>query len=697
MSTPDRPRGETRLLTALFCVALALHFFLATFNWKVGFMPGHEFRQAQTALISYYIDEQDNFSLRYEAPIVGKPWVSVLLEVPIYQWAVVGLARATGWPHVEAARAISLTCFYLSLPAIYLLLGRIGLARPRRWLALTVILTCPVYVFYSRAFLIDAMEFMGCAWFLLAFVRTMETRRWGWLAFAVGAGTLAAVIKSAMLLVWLVPAAAYGAWLLGRDLLELRRGGDWRVPLRTLGWGLATIVVGLGTLRWWLAFTDPIKEAHASAWIFTSKNLTQGNWGLLDFRALFSMELWGYLLGCWRLAIMPAWLIGIGVVAGLAAFPRERARAAGLVALFLAPQLLVPYAYAYQDYYFYACAVFLCAAIGCLLGGVLDSRLPRWLAWLIVAVPLAAQLATYAQGYWPEQRKVLPGGLPFTEAVRDLTPKNSVIVVAGADWAAITPLYAQRKALMVRNGLEFDAAYLDRAFAELGDEDVSAMVLWGAQRTNREFIERAARAFDFDAAAPTFSHPAADVYLRRLYIPGAQQRLRSSTQYANITVPEEATVAPVVGPFAIPASVARTAFASVSPAPHQARFMFGLDLIPDGAERVLFAHPEADLWVRAPATAATIRWSFGIFPGAYEPGRTQSDGVEFIVTGETPDGEKREIYRRLLDPVRVEGDRGRQSEVIPYAPRAGEVLQFATRPHRQPAFDWAYWAGIEVK
>jgi len=695
MSEPDAKPRENRLLTTLFCVAVAAHLFLATFNWKVPFMPGHEFRQAQTAIISYYIDQQDNFSLLYETPILGKPWVSILQEVPIYEWAVVKLARATGWPHFMAARTISLLSFYLSLPALYLLLGRVGLARPRRLLALALVLTCPVYLFYSRAFLMDPMEFMCCAWFLLAFVRTMDTRRWRWLTLAIVSGTLAALIKSAMLAAWLLPAAGYGVWMLWRDL---RAGGGWRPPLRTLLWGLATIGVALGMLHEWVAYTDPIKARHPSAWIWTSENLSRGNWGLFDFHAIFSRELWGYLLWCWGRAVMSPWLIGAAVLAGVFVASPWRRRTLSLAALFLAPQLLLPFAYAYQDYYFYSCVVFLSAALACGLSGLLDSRAPRWVCGLVLAAVFGAQLTTYWRGYWQEQRQVLPGGYPFTNALRDLTPKKSVIVVAGADWAAMTPLYAERKALMVRNGLEHDPAYLDRAFADLADEDVSAMVLWGPLRSNRGFIERAARAFDFDAGAPSFSHPAADIYLRRLYIPGGQQRLRNSRQYPDLTVPAATTPAVTTdSPFAIPVTVARTAFAMVSPAPVRGRFAFGLENAQEGNDTVLSAHPDSDLWVPAPATATTIRWSFGIFPGAYEHGHSNTDGVEFIVTGETPDGRHREIYRRLLDPGHLAADRGRQSVLIPYAPLPGEVLQFSTRPNKNAAYDWAYWANISVR
>src|SRR5262245_18545418 len=120
MTTSAPARNENLLLTLAFVGMLAVHVWLATYNLGIGFMPGHEFRQTQTAFVTHFIDRTDNFSVLYESPLVGKPWVSVLLEVPIYEWSVVWLSRATGWTHVLAARSVSLACFYLMLPAIWL-------------------------------------------------------------------------------------------------------------------------------------------------------------------------------------------------------------------------------------------------------------------------------------------------------------------------------------------------------------------------------------------------------------------------------------------------------------------------------------------------------------------------------------------------------------------------------------------------
>ena len=75
MSSPEASRRENWFLSAIFVLALGYHLHAVTYHWTMGFMSGHEFRQAQTAITTYYIDQQNNFSLRYETPILGKPWV----------------------------------------------------------------------------------------------------------------------------------------------------------------------------------------------------------------------------------------------------------------------------------------------------------------------------------------------------------------------------------------------------------------------------------------------------------------------------------------------------------------------------------------------------------------------------------------------------------------------------------------------
>lgn len=694
MSSSRETPLERRFFLGVFLLALVAHGVLAFHNLKMPFLAGHEFRQSQTALIAYYIDKESNFSPLYEQPILGKPWLGFMLEFPLYQWCVVGLSRATGWEHFISARLISITSFYLALPAIALLLGRLGLSRCRRWFALALLLLCPVYIFYTRAFLIDPMEFMCCAWFLAAFVRTMDERSWRWWLVTAVAGVGAALIKGFMLAVWLLPAAGYGAWVLWRDL---RARSGWRVPARTIAWGLGCVALPFAALKWWIGLTDPYKAAHPSAWIFTSKNLSVGNWGLFNFSSLFSREVWRTLMDRWSEAIMPPWLILGVTVLGLIAVPRARGKLALIAGVFFLSQALFPFAYAYQDYYYYSCAVFLVVGFGVLALELWDSAAPRWLVVPLMLVPLVAQVRTYWGNYRAQQSVVSQGWTSLTLALKDLTPPGSVIVMAGYDWAAMTPYYSERRALMIRNGLEYDEAYLERAFKDLADEDVSALIVTGKPAEYAPFMKRALAAFDMEEV-PTFRHDAKRaIYLRRLYVQGAHVRLRASANRygAETTIPPHPEEAHRVHD--IPAPVARTAFPNITPGPFKCDFEFGY--LPGEYQGAFTLSTNADsvLWLRPPAEARGITWEFGLYDPAWMKEGDKSNGMEFVITGELSDGSAREIFRRVLDPVNNAKDRGVLREQIAYTPLPGEVLRFSALGNGSKSYDWGFIKRIEVK
>ncbi len=691
---PPNQAREDSFLLLLLGVALITHFYFATFNWRSGFLVEHEFRQTHTAIITYYIDKENRFSLDYTTPLFGKPW-SVPMEFPLYEWSVVLLSRATHWPHFEAARAVSLTCFYLTLPAVWLLLGSAGLAPPRRLLALALILTCPVYIFYSRTFLMESMVLMFSVWFLAMFVRTMRERRFLWLVLCAISGAGSGLIKGTTFFVWLLPAAVYGACCLWR---EIRNRSSWKAVGKTIGWGLGSAVVPCGLAYWWVKYTDAIKAPHPSAHIFTSSELTRGSFGLYSLAARFSPDIWRALLVCWQRAIMSPWIIGLLVLAGVAFFQRDRWHILGAAGLFIAAQVLFPYAYAGQDYYFYACTVFLLIALGFVLNGVFDSDLARWIRWAIVMVPFLAMLGSYLQGYYMGQRVRSDGGSGVAVAIRTLTPDDSVIIVSGADWAPMIPYYSERKALMIRRGLQYDPAYLTRAFNDLADENVSALVMAYDERKDKALVRRAAQMFDLDTS-PTFSCPFADVYLNNFYRENALVYLKHNNTFNQVTTDAQPAPPPPKGspPISIKPGVAAGAFKMVSPVPSQYRFAFGYSTMPIDGALVLNAHPDSDLWVPAPTGATEILWEFGIVPAAYERAGDKTNGVEFVVEGEASDGSRRDIFRRLLDPAAVPADRGRQRAVIRYQAVPREKLVFLTRPNGSYAYDWAYWARIAVR
>ena len=196
-------------------------------------------------------------------------------------------------------------------------------------------------------------------------------------------------------------------------------------------------------------------------------------------------------------------MLALGVLLALTV-SRHRWRPMLLQSLgcYLAVLALFPTLYAVHEYYAVANAIFLLVALGLAVAGLAESRLPRWAVASLVLGIVAGQMQFYLRGYYPEQRRVSSGGSGLTEALRQITDEKAVLVMAGDDWSSITPFFAQRRALMIRNGLQDQAAYLQAAFATLADERVGAVVLEGSDAGE----QRAARpasiaAFELDRRA----------------------------------------------------------------------------------------------------------------------------------------------------------------------------------------------------
>jgi hypothetical protein len=690
--------GERLLFAALTLVVFATHLFLATRNWSAGQLSGHEFRQTQTALTTLFIQREHDFSLAYPTPVLGKPW-SIPMEFPLYQWTVAVVGKATHWPLAEAGRLVALVCFYLTLPALYLLLGQLGLPPLHRLPGLCLALTCPLYIFYSRAFLIESMALMFAVWFAVSFVQAMRTHRAAWLAATVLCGLAAGLVKVTTFLIWLAPAAAYGGYCVWRDW---PRGSSGWNPLRqTLRWGAGGVALPFAAAIWWVKFADAAKARNPAGDFLTSANLQPFNFGTWPMR--LAGETWRGFFENWNHAVMPLGLMAALAVLTLILARRHAWLAVAAAGFFLLPQLVFPRLFSWHDYYFYGNALFWVVATALVIHEGFLSRW-RWLGWPVLLATLGLQLGAYCHGFLPVQRSAGNGGSHLTDVLRDMTPRDSVLIVAGDDWSSIIPYYAQRRALMLRREHEQDWTLIDRAFANLAKEDVAALILVGKQRQNAELLRRTASAFTIDPVL-CFTYRDADVYLSAYHRPNVVRRLQGAHPFSEVALapqPVEISRAdPTVVPPAqlkpVPDSLQETIFKNVNPKPSHYDFAMGLSLSPVDGFDVIGAHPDATLWITPQKNAAEISWEFALYQAAYEKDGGRTDGVDFIIVEKRPEGTEREIYRRTLDPVGLVADRGLQSVSLPYHPAPGARLVFMTRPHNTYSYDWAYWRKIEIK
>ena len=697
-------RWENWFATLLLLAAAVWSGWAVTRAWSNGNLPGCEFRQAQTAVSAYWIQHDRDFSLAYPTPVLGKPW-SIPMEFPLYQWAVVALSDLAGYPLVQSARAVSLVCFVLAIPSLWILLRRFGLPPARRALLVALVLTCPLLIFYARSFLIETMALMFALWFLAAFGEAMHTRKFGWLLVANLAGAGAGTVKVTTFLLYLIPAALWGAWLLLDSWRE--RTGSWRPVLATLARGLGCVVLPFLATVAWTHYADAVKARGVGGAFLASGNMTGFNFGLgAVFGLRFSAEAWHDMFNFWSHGILAAPLAV--AAAALAGFFGGRCRwpALGCLGLFFLAQFVFPLLYAWHEYYFVANAALLVLAAGFALCGLFEHSRLRWLGWPLALAFLAAQghlfVATYLR---PHLSYASNGGTGLTGLLRPMTDPEEVLVIAGEDWNSATPFFAHRRALMIRRSLEHDWGYLSRAFRDLHDEQVSALLLSGEQRQNTQLLQAAVQDLGIDPR-PALEHGNTTVYLHRDLIADHATDPVRNTAFDGVVWHErlepQQPRPSLVGTEVETASLHgrdRLLFHRMAPQPYKFFSQFGSGRVPQGEDRVVTAHPRTRFWFHAPAGASSFTFSFGIAPGSYADPGNSTDGVEFRLSQLQPDGSLRPVFSRTLDPRDVPTDRGelRAAIALPAGPACDLVLETLPGPNDNYTCDWAYIGDVKIR
>ena len=696
---------ERVLIGVLFAILLVFHFWASTVGWTTPDLPGIEFRQTQTAISAYFIKAEHNYSLSYPTPVLGKPW-SVPMEFPLYQWLVAWLSERTGQPLTEMGRAVSLGCFYLTLPALYLLLDLTGLPARRRLLVLGLMLTSPLYIFYSRAFLIETMALMFAVWFAAGYIRIVAQPGRGWLLPTLLAGVAGSLVKVTTLLFILIPLLVWTLGWLGRSW---RQGKEDRRHDFIRGALTALIAVAVPALAavWWIRYADAVKALNPDGGFLVSENLTSFNFGTSQH---WDPAIWA---AHWRIIcseLMPAGLLALSALLALVIRPRNRGAVLLLLFAFGAVQMVFPTLYAYHDYYYVANGMTLLLAVGLVLDGLLEGRLPRVLAWLIIFAVQAVQVNGYLQGHYQQLRFWQPGGNPLTFALRQMTNPEDVLIIAGDDWNSMTPYYAQRRALMMPNGTEADIGRRQRTFAALRGEAVTALILKGEQRKNLQLLTDAGTVFGIDPR-PVFTWQDVTVYLHR------RHRIASIPEAARL--PHDLKVQLTPESLAerdnrlgrevelteflhqqLPAFCVR--FAAMHPMPWKYYTRFGMELFKEDGHELLGAHPDTRLWYHIPAGARSVEVECYLSPAAYAEALSDgdaSDGVEFLIATMQADGSFLPLATRFLDPRRRPGDRGIQILRYDGVLTQGTDVVVLTRPGPRANYtrDWAGLGRITIQ
>ncbi len=681
-----------RFRVTLFLLCLAVNLGCSLIGWDHSLRERHESRQVQTAMSARYL-QREGWSLDYPLPLFGPPW-SAPFEFPVYQYGAALVADLTRLPLESAGRLTALLFFYLALPALFLLQEFLPIPRDRWWLLPALLLVSPVYIYYSRCFMIESAALATSAWFLLGFCRSLARPGWIWPAATLFLGVLAALTKFTTLVVFLVPAALFTLRLLGPA------GGSSPRPRPLLSIPVMAALLAAGALTaglLWTRHADAVKASNPLATAFVSSGLRSFVFGPLGQR--LELPFWQRIAEHSTAAIMPAANAVILALFGLILTRRTRPVVLVLLLSFLSGPLIFANLHAVHDYYFYSCGVFALMALAVAWSDLLDQgHFPVAARGAVVVFSLLIQFITYTGHYLPAQRLPTVDAPELAPVLREITAPDDIVLVFGQDWNPMLAFFADRRAIMVVDRFFEEAWRLDEVLQRVDPRRVTALVVTGNLRHYPAALRPYSASFGL-SDHPVLIGPDTHLYVAKPLVNAVRTRME--------TTPLKSYTLADTGTEAVQTPRQRFKLANVSdsritqmmhPLPQEIFHPFG-PFAHDLEQRVVSdAHAPTDFLFEIPPRATRAEIEFGILPGAYT-GEQPTDGVEFQVALAEPDSYQRILFTRELRPVQNPGDRGIQSATVALPAKAAGQLIFRTRPGPSGsiASDWAFWARIDIR
>lgn len=272
-----------------FWVLLSLGVALRCIALHQPIVDAHLLRQCQTAAVTRSLIEEPGFALSAQIPWLGDLDARFILELPLYNYLVMGVHRLTGNLDLSG-KLTSILLWAASFIVLQGLWRRFRDPKQTFWANLLFILA-PLEVFYGQAFMPEMLVQLLAFGFLLLAVRYDESPtlpRW----------TACAVVGMVGLLVKL-PELAHLYFVLG--WLLIRRGG-WKAIFRPRY--LIAALLTAAAMKGWSSYVDSINSVHLPEW--TSKEALVGFVGPLENR--WHLRPW----------LMIAGYLGVFVAPGLA-------------------------------------------------------------------------------------------------------------------------------------------------------------------------------------------------------------------------------------------------------------------------------------------------------------------------------------------------------------------------------------------
>lgn len=419
----------------------------------------HDFRQAQTALVAYWLREQVA-SFPGEIPVFGAPW-KVPMEFPLYQIAVAYLSSGSAIDLIPCARFVSIVSFLTSVVYVHFLTFSLLRDRLSAAVVSSLLLMSPLYIFWSRAVMIESLALMCMIAFSYHMLMALQEDRK--VLFNCVVATLYCALSATIKVSTWAGGLAFLAIYAVMQILKPTRPREVRITeilvRRETALAIGIVFTAAIVLAAWTTYANSVKSQNvaAGALLTSSSQLSwlTGSYAekiqVMNPLGAFAQRVYRHTFG----SFLPV----IAIIICGALLIREgayRRFILSTVGAFFVTTFVFANVHLVHNYYQFATSVFLVMAVGASIGFMLKSKHARVLvAGVCVLIVVAVSMQKYyysvvrpRQAFEANELGALNLMRRFGEVVKERVPKNSSVVIHFGDWNPYLTYFSERKSIM---------------------------------------------------------------------------------------------------------------------------------------------------------------------------------------------------------------------------------------------------------
>jgi hypothetical protein len=418
----------------LFYILLVIHLIFVCIGIDHSICDIHGFRQTQTAITSYYFIKE-GFDINYMTPVVGYPW-RIPFEFPVYQLIVAFISKVTHLDLDITGRIVSILAFYGCIGFV-LKFKNIIKGFPS-YLSACLMLCHPIYIFWSRTFLIESTALLLTISFVYFTLLYLEKGGWKLFVvlFVIGVAGIITKVTTFLLGIGFVCLYLLYTFKNKRELIQQSKS-------KLLYLGLLYISIATALIAW-TKHCDRIKNESYIGSHLTSIKLN--NWNFGTFTQRLEIQNWSDLFYHSGYTLFLSFIILIAILVS-SSNRKKNSMAIIWMLTGIAGTLIFFNLYAVHNYYHYANTIFILIGMAHFIARIDDAKKRRDWVLGLVAFSFWIYHISYSQ-----TQKINNG---FFKELGTFVEKNSspedVVMIVGNDWGAEIAYYSHRKCITVPN------------------------------------------------------------------------------------------------------------------------------------------------------------------------------------------------------------------------------------------------------